>query len=310
MTMKQFIEPFYSVIIPVFNRADVILPTLESVIGQSFSDFECIIVDDGSNDSEQLQQVIKKISDRRFKYIKQENGGGGSARNLGMKTAIGKFIAFLDSDDIFLAHHLKNSQSTLLENPKNCVYTQVEVNRGDNVNFIKPHRALLPEEHISDYLMKDRGFVQTSTLIIPIKLVELIEYDEKISFGQDVDFAIKIYNADYKLIMLPTPGAIWNDVWTSNRLSSHLKPEQRLTWLNSIRPFITRKAYWADKGWPVAKGYASQGHKFRALALYFNALIRGCYHPKVALVVFLQVMFSKQAYRKFSDLLVKFGVKP
>ena len=99
--------PFFSIIIPAYNRSTLILDTLNSVMNQSFSDWECIVVDDGSKDNtkEAVQKVIEQ--DNRFKYVFQENSERSAARNNGVKHAVGKYICFLDSDDQFTEHHLQ-----------------------------------------------------------------------------------------------------------------------------------------------------------------------------------------------------------
>ena len=89
-------KPLVSVIIPAFNRANVIKRAVNSVIEQSFKDFECIVVDDGSTDETEL--VLQEFSNK-IKVIKSENRGVSAARNLGAAEAVGTFIAFLDSDD-------------------------------------------------------------------------------------------------------------------------------------------------------------------------------------------------------------------
>lgn len=298
----------FSIVIPAYNRASSIESCVNSVLEQIEQDFEVIIVDDGSSDN--TKEVIHSIVDSRIRYIYQDNGGGAKARNTGIKNARGKYIAFLDSDDAFLPHHLANALVELEKNDSVCVYTQVIVDRGDGVEFIKPHRSIREGEHISEYLMRDRGFVQTSTLVVPKKLALKSLYDEQISTGQDYDIAIKLqYNGGF-LKMLPNPGAIWDDQWSLNRLSSKSNPQQRLDWLNRVRPLITNKAYWAELGWPIARAFAQHGKKGKGLFLYFKSLIRGCYRPKMALVVLLQVILSKGAYRRMSDVLAKFGVKP
>jgi len=89
-----------SIIIPCYNQAEYLSETLESVLKQSFQDWECIIVDDGSPDNtgEIAQEWCKK--DSRFKYLKKENGGLADARNYGIKHSVGIYILPLDSDDI------------------------------------------------------------------------------------------------------------------------------------------------------------------------------------------------------------------
>ena len=298
----------FSIVIPVFNRALTIEYCINSVLSQTNQDFEIIVVDDGSTDN--TKEIVQGISDWRIKYIYQENGGASKARNTGIEFSVGKYVAFLDSDDVFLPHHLENALVELEKSKNNCVYTQVIVNRGNGIHFLKPHRSFKKNEHISDYLMRDRGFVQTSTLIVPKSLAVECKYDERISVGDDVDFAIKLCHNGGRLIMLPFPGAIWNDQWNEYRLSSKNNLQERINWLIRIKPMLTEKAFLADMGWPVASGLSERGHYLRAMNLYFKALFNGCYRPKMALVIFLQIVLSKPVYRKISDLLAKIGFKP
>lgn len=89
-----------SVIIPTYNRAQLTKNAVMSVLGQSYDDFEVIVIDDGSTDD--TESVITSIPDERVVYLKQENGGAASASNRGIAQARGRWIAFLDSDDQFL----------------------------------------------------------------------------------------------------------------------------------------------------------------------------------------------------------------
>lgn len=300
--------PKFTIVIPAYNRSNSLLRTIDSVLKQSFQDFNIVIVDDGSTDD--TGNIIKSLLNKSIKYIYQKNGGGSKARNTGIDAAESKYIAFLDSDDAFMPNHLANALSVLESDANICTYTQVIVDRGDGVTFLKPPRPLNPKEHISDYLMRERGFIQTSTLIVPTELAKKVRFNEEISFGQDTDFAIRLASAGAEFRMLPEPGAIWNDEWSPNRLSSRRKHEQRMAWLNKIKPMITKRAYWADMGWHVAKGFAQHGELFKALNLYLNAVVRGCYRLKMAIVVFLQVVLSANAYRKLADSLARFGVAP
>lgn len=98
---------FFTIIIPAYNRSVLILDTIQSVINQSFKDWECIVVDDGSSDN--TREVIEGLisQDNRIKYVYQENAERSAARNNGVKHAIGKYICFLDSDDQFTSDHLQ-----------------------------------------------------------------------------------------------------------------------------------------------------------------------------------------------------------
>ncbi|MBN7820221.1 glycosyltransferase family 2 protein [Bowmanella yangjiangensis] len=303
-------DPVFSVVIPAFNRSGTIEECVKSVQQQTLNNFEIIIVDDGSSDN--TKDVVEKLceSDSRITYVYQDNGGGSKARNTGIKIAKGKYIAFLDSDDVFLSHHLEQALPVLESKENVCTYAQVVVDRGDGLTFLKPGREIRQDEHISEYLMCDRGFVPTITFIVPRELALRSLYDEEIKSGQDYDFAIKIVSNGGLLTMLPSASAIWNDGWDPGRLSSKPNPDLRTGWLNRIKPLLTDKAYWAETGWPVARAYSQQGRRLKGLSLYSKALFRGCYKPKMAIVIFLQVLLSKSAYRKMSDVLAKFGIKP
>ncbi len=97
--------PKISVIIPVYNKEKYIRQTVESVLNQTFSDFELILIDDGSIDNS--LNIIKQFNDIRIKYISQTNQGVAAARNNGVATANGELIAFLDADDMWHPHHLQ-----------------------------------------------------------------------------------------------------------------------------------------------------------------------------------------------------------
>src|SRR3972149_614140 len=102
--------PKVSVIIPSYNRADCVCDAIDSVLAQTYRDFETIVVDDGSTD-ETLQVLRNYRNDIRC--LRRENGGAGAARNLGILSASGDYVAFLDSDDIMLPRRLEYQVAAL-----------------------------------------------------------------------------------------------------------------------------------------------------------------------------------------------------
>lgn len=105
-----------SIITPTFNRRRLIGETIDSVLNQKYADYEMIIVDDGSTDN--TEEYIKEhYSDSRIKFFKQENKGQNFARNLGLQQAQGKFICFLDSDDMWPDYKLSMSLEVFEKNP-------------------------------------------------------------------------------------------------------------------------------------------------------------------------------------------------
>ncbi len=300
----------FSVVIPAYNRQNSIVAAIDSVRTQEFEHWEIIVVDDGSTD--QTAERVEALADDRIRLIRQNNRGGSAARNTGIDAAQGQFIAFLDSDDVWLPHHLSQALANLTRDASKmvCTYTAVHVDRGAGIGFTKPNRGLKAGEHISEYLMSNRGFVQTSTLVVPLDLARMVRYDEQLPSGQDYDYAIKLVAAGANLIMLPKPGAVWNDKTGPGRISSGKFTRARLEWLERIKPLITQRAYLSEKGWPIAKYLSEDGKWSQAFRNYFRALFFGCFNPKMAVVVFLQILLRKKAYRVFADVLARLGIQP
>src|SRR5213080_1671301 len=98
--------PRVSIIIPAYNVASYIGETLASVFAQTFTNYEVIVINDGSPDTEELERALEPYFDR-ISYLKQENLGAGAARNEGLRAAQGEFIAFLDADDLWLPNYLE-----------------------------------------------------------------------------------------------------------------------------------------------------------------------------------------------------------
>jgi len=110
--------PLVSVILPTYNRADTIGRAIDSVVNQTLSDWELIVVDDGSTDNS-TELILERYSrEPRLKLIRQENQGVSGARNTGLRASAGKYIAFLDSDDEYLPHHLELESAFLEAHPE------------------------------------------------------------------------------------------------------------------------------------------------------------------------------------------------
>jgi len=110
-------SPRVSVVIPAYNCAELIGETLESVFAQTFQDYEIVLVNDGSPDTEKFETVLENYFDRII-YIRRENGGTAAARNTAIEAASGEFLAFLDGDDIWLPEYLESQTSQIAA--KNC----------------------------------------------------------------------------------------------------------------------------------------------------------------------------------------------
>ncbi len=290
-------QPFFTVIIPVYNRAGPLADAIASVQAQTCQDFEIVVVDDGSKDNPAA--TIAAINDPRIRFFRQDNAGGGAARNRAMDEARGRFIAPLDSDDIFLPHHLE-AMKALLEGTTNTVgYARMRVDRGEGRIFLKPPRALREGEHMAEYLLCDRGFVPTITVVVETETARRVRYSG-LRPAEDTDLAIRLFNAGCKFIMAEKPGAVWRDISDPGRTSASRGTDRFEKWLEFMKPDIPARAYHGGRGWAYAK-LVSRSSRLKALALYVTALRHRCYPPRLAIIILLQILLSDAAYRVIAD---------
>ena len=125
----------FTVIIPSYNRADVIAKTIQSVLNQTCSNFELIIVDDGSTDS--TEKTIFSFKDPRIKYFKKENAERGAARNFGVSKAKGDYITFLDSDDLLYSKYLEEANLFIANNNEINIFHQLFEVRNNSDKLIQ-----------------------------------------------------------------------------------------------------------------------------------------------------------------------------
>jgi glycosyltransferase involved in cell wall biosynthesis len=131
--------PQVSVIIPTYNRAAMVKEAIASVLAQSYADRELIVVDDGSTDATEaaLADFLPQLT-----YVRQEHQGVSAARNRGAAMARGEYLAFLDSDDLWLADKLKRQMRFMTSHPEAriCYTDEIWIRRGMRVNPMKKHR--------------------------------------------------------------------------------------------------------------------------------------------------------------------------
>lgn len=199
--------PKVSVIIPTYNRAHLIEKSVQSVLNQTYQDFELIVVDDGSTDNtkELVQNLQKK--DSRIKYVKHEkNKGAAAARNTGIKAAEGKYVAFQDSDDEWFAEKLEK-QMRVFENASaevGVVYTgfwRIENNKKIYIPFSWVKKK---EGNIHQELLKG-NFITTQSMVVRKECFETAGmFDESLPRFQDWELVIRLSKYyDFKCIDEP-----------------------------------------------------------------------------------------------------------
>jgi glycosyltransferase involved in cell wall biosynthesis len=268
------------------------------VLTQTCQDFEIVVVDDGSADNPGA--VVAALDDPRIRVIAQANAGGGAARNTGIDHAKGDFCAFLDSDDVFLPDHLQ-AMKVLAQTANTAAYARVRVDRGGGKVFLKPPRGIRPGEDMGEYMFCGRGFVPTNTLVVPRGLAAKVRYHTHLRAAEDNVFAIRLALAGCRFVMLAAPGAVWMDSFDPNRSSAARGESEFAAWLDEMKPCMTSRAWHGARGWALAKLAARARGRLAALPLTLNAILRGCYGPKLACVVLLQVLLGTRQYRLLAD---------
>lgn len=178
--------PFFSIIIPTYNRGHLILATIKSIQQQVFGDFELLIIDDGSTDN--TYEVIRNINDVRIKYFKKNNGGVSSARNFGIDKCTGKYINFFDSDDLAYPNHLSEAYNFISEN-KDAKIILFDFEWGD-----------MERKHVKEVLMRYKdpnkailslNYPSTNCVFLHKSIFEHARFNESLTIGEDWDFWLK-----------------------------------------------------------------------------------------------------------------------
>ncbi len=299
-------RPMFSIVVPVYNRADKIMPTLASLQAQTLRDFEALIVDDGSKDGEALEAAVAGLGDDRFRYIRTPNRGASAARNTGFDAARAAYVALLDSDDQFLPEKLARGAEVLAgcDEPV-MLFTQIAMDRGGGTYWMKPPRGPAPGERIDEYMLCGRGWTPTSTMILPTDVARQVRFDESLPSSQDTDFAIRCASTGMKFIYLPEALSIGDDVFDPKRVSKQPKYEPLLRWIETMRHrHVSERAYWAYRGWHAARG-AARARRLYGMRLYLEALAHGAYPPRLAVVVAAQVMLPTTLYQRTADTIAR-----
>ena len=177
--------PYFTIIIPSFNRSHIIVKTIQAVLDQSFQDWELLIVDDGSTDN--TKEILTPIlADKRVKYIYQNNAGVCAARNTGARVAVGNYLIFLDSDDTVENNWLFDFYQEIENKTADIVYCSVKIQNYDNtieyIDVDNPYGNF-----------KGQGTDLAGSWAIKKQIFcEVGMYDEVIKFGENNELRLRI----------------------------------------------------------------------------------------------------------------------
>lgn len=231
--------PLVSVIIPCYNRAHEIAAAIRCVQGQTFEDWELIVVDDGSADN--IADAVAAFGDdTRIRLVRHPvNRGEPAARNTGIAAASGRFIAFLDSDDEWLPEKLECQVAATMrwKDPDNvfCV-TQSWIILSARRRIIRPLKGVAAGRSFAEFLYVDGGFAQSSTFFLSTALARRFPFREHLKQFVDHLFFIEVGKSGAEYELVSTPLSVWHNEDRPDRASRADKSPQ---WAKDMEVFAT-----------------------------------------------------------------------
>src|SRR5919202_2122484 len=214
--------PLISVVIPVYNGEKTIKETIESVLNQTFSDFELIVINDGSQDS--TLEIVSGIQDPRLKVFSFTNAGLSASRNRGVSQATGEYISFLDADDLWTPDKLESQLKALQANPQAAVaYSWTDYIDESNQFLRQGGRITVNGNIYANLLMTDLLENGSNPLICKQTLAEVGGFDESLKAAEDWDMWLRIA-ARYHFVVVPSPQILYRQ--SSQSMSSNVSKQE------------------------------------------------------------------------------------
>jgi glycosyltransferase involved in cell wall biosynthesis len=272
--------PFISIVIPLFNKALSIEKTIDCALNQTFTDFEIIIVNDGSTDDS--LSIAEGIKDSRIKIYSIKNQGVSVARNFGIAKAQAEYIAFLDADDFWLPNHLENL-NTLLQKFPNCgLYCTAYAKQYKSIKTpgvfknipIKNNWMGIVDNYFESSLKNSLAW--TSATLVPKSILEALNgFDESITLGagEDTDLWIRIA-LQHPVAFCNSATAIHN-LESENRISNSKTDSRQFIDLDVYEPMTksnpSLKTYLDVNRFAIGMQYKLSGDS-KIAELYFNKI--------------------------------------
>ncbi len=229
--MKELV----SIIIPTYRRTELLQNAIQSCIDQTYTNIEILIIDDNVSSSYNLQvkNIIDDFNDSRIKlFVNAKNLHGGGSRNVGIVNSKGKYIAFLDDDDVFLNNKIDKQLSFMVSRNSLCSYTKIENDKHRKIDY--------REGDLTLNLLKMETFLYTPTLMFRNDvLLKLKGFDTKLKRHQDFDLMLRFFEI-YKIDFLDLALSIQGPNDGGNTLYGKRLHEMKSYFLDKFKPIIEK----------------------------------------------------------------------
>lgn len=191
--------PFFTVVVPTYNRAHFIQRAIDSVKRQRFEDWELLIIDDGSTDNTK-ETVQPELADPRIQYIYQSNAKESAARNNGMRRAKGKFICLLDSDDIYHENHLSLLHERIVKENEavGFYHTFSLIHKNDQIT----QREIITLDASNAPWAVIQNQVLVNNVCLSREICQNMQFREDLYVNEDKEFFLRV-SADYPVFIIP-----------------------------------------------------------------------------------------------------------
>lgn len=227
--------PFFSVIIPLYNKENLVEQTIKSLLSQLFTDFEVIIINDGSTDNS--LKKIKHLTDSRFKVITQENKGASHARNLGIEKSEGKYLALLDADDFWYNNHLLELKKLIEKFPEAglfCNNYEISYNKEftqpATFNFKLEKQPIIIEDYFKSSIINSVAWT-SSVGFLKSHFVKIGGFNPDFEIAEDIDLWIR-FALNYSVAFNPKRTMRYHD-FDSDSLSKKEHNNIRYNFINN-----------------------------------------------------------------------------
>lgn len=263
-----------SIVIPLYNKENSIKNTIDSVLSQSYSNLELIIVNDGSTDNS--KSIVEKYQDTRIRLLSQENHGISYSRNKGIKEAKGEWILFLDADDLLLPKSLEKLLNSVTDS-----FTMISGNFIVNKNGLKykylteTKKIKYNSKSIYKALIQQKIFLRAGSFIMPTSFAKKHLFDISLSRYEDLKFLTTCYenlNIQYIPELVMSYETAYNEAchicqenWSKD-YGFHLEFENNNIWKNL---FLGEYLYQTIKYYPTKRNYLNQKYRpFKKYVIY------------------------------------------
>lgn len=312
--------PKVTVIIATYNAIAYLPSTIDSVIKQTFTDFEVLIVDDGSTD--ETVDWVSKLVDPRVRLISQANQGVAVARNQGITGARGEYVAFLDADDLWEPTKLEKQVKCLEENPLVGLVNTSIVNIDEQGKPLGAVNASDVEGNVLKYIVEENLILCGSAPMVRRSCLEAVQgFDQKLMSAEDWDLWIRLA-ARYDFAVIREPLVLYRQHLNSksNNIERHLKHRLKVidktfdTVARDLQPYKNRalgRAY-LSVAWKslVQKDYqTSTMYRQKALS-YYPQLRFGENYIRLTAMTTAKQLLGNQGYSVLRSLVHSFKKQP